>query len=64
MILLNHSNHISVLKIFKDLHYDGDYDICQKTIYSSLEKSDTETNMTKALYQMCSWNLKHAVQSS
>lgn len=37
---------------------------CQKTIYSSLEKSDTETNMTKALYQMCSRNLKHAVQSS
>lgn len=28
---------------------------CQKTIYSTLEKSDTETNMTKAgLYQMCS----------
>lgn len=33
---------------------------CQKTIYSSLEKSDTETNMTKALYQI----VKHAVQSS
>lgn len=27
---------------------------CQETIYSTLEKSDTETNMTKALYQMCS----------
>lgn len=33
MILLNHSNHISVLKIFKDLHYDGDYDMSKDNLF-------------------------------
>lgn len=33
MILLNHSNHISVLKIFKDLHYDGDYEMSRDNLF-------------------------------
>lgn len=33
MILLNHSNHISVLKIYKALHYDEDYEMTKDNLF-------------------------------
>lgn len=39
---------------YKDLHYDGDYEMSKDNLFFIGKLSDTETNMTKALYQMCS----------
>lgn len=64
MILLNHSIIIFLFSKYKALHYDGDYEMSKDNLFFIGKLSDTETNMTKALYQMCSRNLKHAVQSS